>query len=133
MVSYCSGGTPTLANANNPSAFTTIDLPTSFTCNTGYTSTGGSIAPYYLCDHNTATTGLWSSITYSCNCMLLISHGSWSTFCHSSLSKLIQAITDVFITVLMTWCSFDFRYQPILFASCSNSHKRLYQRSLAEI
>lgn len=70
MGSYCDSSTaPTLLNANVPTAQTTIDASTNFTCIAGYSSTGGNTLPYYLCAHNTNTTGLWSSVTYSCDSM----------------------------------------------------------------
>lgn len=66
---YCSTGTstpPTVANANVPAPYTTIGSVTYFTCLPGYQASGASLAPFYTCDHSSATVGAFSSATGTC-------------------------------------------------------------------
>lgn len=71
MPGYCSDppATPTLSNALANTLSTTINSATTFTCDSGYTSSGGSSAPYFVCLADQITTGIWSNANWGCNRM----------------------------------------------------------------
>lgn len=58
---------PGLNNANEPTAQTSLDSTTTFTCNPGYSdNTATYVAPYYKCQAGNN----WSPITGDCNSTL---------------------------------------------------------------
>lgn len=69
MPNYCDPTTlPTVANANTPTPYTTVNSTTYYTCAFGYQSTGAT-DPSVSCNANTATAGQWSSTTNACQSM----------------------------------------------------------------
>ena len=69
---YCpTASAPTIANANIPTPQTSVYATSTFTCNGAYQSTGfqTGVNPNYVCLPGTTTTGVWSIVTYGCQCM----------------------------------------------------------------
>lgn len=73
MASYCvSALVPTLANAAIVgNVNTTIGSVTTYTCNTGYTTSNG-FSPYVICEKGSDTVGTWSPVVYACIRIILL-------------------------------------------------------------
>ena len=64
---YCnSATTPTLIYSTPSTPLTTVGSTTSVICADGYGSSGGLVAPYYICEPSTTTAGVWSTMQHSC-------------------------------------------------------------------
>ena len=57
---------PTLTYSTSVTPLTTVGSTTSVTCLDGYGSSGGIVAPYYICGPLATTAGVWSTVQYSC-------------------------------------------------------------------
>ena len=66
MPNYCPASGPILAFANSPSPQRCLYNITYFTCDIGFISSGGSVNPSFTCLSSSATSGTFSTITYSC-------------------------------------------------------------------
>lgn len=84
---YCDTATaPTIANANSPTTDLTVYGTTSFTCNFGYASSGGTINPYYTCDPFNSTNGMWAAVLYGCECAHTLLVNSFTEDCTSGIT-----------------------------------------------
>lgn len=73
MPYYCpTTGQSTLTNANTPVPNQVVNTTTSFTCNSGYQSSGGATAPYYTCNPSSTAAGVWSAVSNTCDRMLYV-------------------------------------------------------------
>lgn len=63
---YCTGTPPACSNSLALTPVQTLGAKNYYTCANGYASSSGVSNPYFTCNSNTATSGVWSGLTYSC-------------------------------------------------------------------